>query len=151
MERAREAVDEARLLLEANHANTSVNRLYYACFYAVSALLLTEGHASAKHSGVRALFDQHWVKSGRVPVKLGRIYRRLFMRRQRSDYGDLVQFSEEDVRAWLGETEEFVTAITRMVQERLTPHTPTASPPRLAGVPACSPQYGRAHDACAAW
>ena len=123
MERAREGIDEARVLLEAGHRNTCVNRLYYACFYAVSALLLTEGRASAKHAGVRALFDRHWVKTGRVPVKLGRVYRRLFMRRQRSDYGDFVQFSDDDVRAWLSEGDEFVTAIVEIVEHQLTKST----------------------------
>ncbi|MEW6556123.1 MAG: hypothetical protein AB1349_02075 [Elusimicrobiota bacterium] len=32
LERAREAIDEARILLEKGHANTFVNRLYYVCF-----------------------------------------------------------------------------------------------------------------------
>jgi len=59
--RAEESLDEARLLLDAGHLNTAVNRLYYACFYAVSALLMSEGHGSAKHSGIRSLFDAHWV------------------------------------------------------------------------------------------
>ncbi len=31
----------ARGSLEKGYANTYVNRLYYACFYAISALLLT--------------------------------------------------------------------------------------------------------------
>jgi uncharacterized protein len=35
--RAKEALEEVVLLLESNHTNTFVNRLYYACFYAVSA------------------------------------------------------------------------------------------------------------------
>ncbi len=56
LERARESIDEASILLERGHVNTFVNRLYYACFYAVSALLLTSGLSSAKHSGVRSLF-----------------------------------------------------------------------------------------------
>jgi len=37
--RAKEAIEEARVLAGAGHWNGSVNRLYYACFYAVSALL----------------------------------------------------------------------------------------------------------------
>lgn len=32
IERAREAIDEALILLEKGHANTFINRLYYACF-----------------------------------------------------------------------------------------------------------------------
>jgi len=70
MGRAHEALDEALLLLQEGHANTFVNRLYYACFYAVSALLLTKGLSSAKHSGVRALFHQKFVKPGVVDAEL---------------------------------------------------------------------------------
>jgi uncharacterized protein (UPF0332 family) len=82
-------IAEARLLLDKGFLNTCVNRLYYACFFAVSALLLTEGYSSAKHSGLRALFDRHWVKQRRVSVEIGRIYRRLFVNRQRGDHGRL--------------------------------------------------------------
>ncbi len=34
MERASEAIDEAKILFNAGHINSYVNRLYYACFYA---------------------------------------------------------------------------------------------------------------------
>lgn len=76
MSRARETIEEARLLLSAGHTNACVNRLYYAAFYVVLALLLSEGLSSTKHSGGRSLFDREWVKIGRVPVHLGRLYRR---------------------------------------------------------------------------
>ncbi len=38
MERADEAIEEAALMSERGHYNAAVNRLYYACFYAVQAL-----------------------------------------------------------------------------------------------------------------
>ena len=40
MERARQTLGEADLLRQGNYYNAAVNRLYYACYYAVSALLL---------------------------------------------------------------------------------------------------------------
>lgn len=92
LDRAREALEEAALLLANSHANTCVNRLYYACFYAVSALLLAKGLSSARHSGVRALFHQHIVKSGLLSVPLGQMYDKLFDNRQRGDYADVVRF-----------------------------------------------------------
>jgi uncharacterized protein (UPF0332 family) len=33
---------EARLMIDSGFLNAAVNRLYYACFYAVSAILLTK-------------------------------------------------------------------------------------------------------------
>lgn len=41
--RAHESLEEARILLERGYVNTFVNRLYYACFYATSALFAYQG------------------------------------------------------------------------------------------------------------
>jgi hypothetical protein len=119
LDRARESLAEARLLLNENHANTCVNRLYYACFYAVTALLLTQGKASARHSGVRAMFDSDWVKTGVAPVEMGRFYRRLFDSRQESDYGDFVRFDVATAEAWLGQETEFVHLIGRLCEQAI--------------------------------
>lgn len=35
MERAKEAIEEAKILFDSGHINSYVNRLYYPCFYAV--------------------------------------------------------------------------------------------------------------------
>ena len=40
LERARETLAEARLLVESDRMRGAVNRVYYAMFYAVSALAL---------------------------------------------------------------------------------------------------------------
>lgn len=117
--RAREALDEAKLLLDAGHLATAVTRIYYACFYAVSALLLTEGRSSTKHSGVRALFDQHWVKSGRISKELGRFYRDMFERRQESDYADLVSYKPAEVSEWLEQSRGFVKQVSQEAEKKL--------------------------------
>jgi len=67
MQRAEETLQDARILAGAERWNACVNRLYYACFYAVSALLVADGLASSKHSGVRSLFNREYVKSGDIP------------------------------------------------------------------------------------
>lgn len=117
--RARESLAEAELLLANDHVRTAVNRLYYACFYAVSALLLTEGHSSPKHSGVRALFDQHWIVPGRLPRDIGRFYRQLFDARQKGDYADLVTFDRAEVSIWIAEAGNFVEQVARLVESLL--------------------------------
>ena len=48
LQRARESLDEATLLLEKDHVNTFVNRVYYACFYSVTALLQTRDHSTCR-------------------------------------------------------------------------------------------------------
>ena len=56
LSRAKESLTETELLLAKGHVLTAVNRLYYACFYAASAILLLKGYSSPKHTGVRSLF-----------------------------------------------------------------------------------------------
>ena len=117
--RATESIAEAKLLLANDFVRTAVNRVYYACFYAVSALLLTGGHSSPKHSGIRALFDQHWISSGRLPKNMGRLYRRLSDARQKGDYTDLVTFDPTEVRFWLEDAGAIVEQIARLVEDML--------------------------------
>ena len=117
VDRALESIEEAKLLLENGHLHSSVNRLYYACFYSVSGLLLTEGLSSAKHSGTMALFERHWIKTEKVPKELGLLYRRLFNRRQKGDYNDLVTFLPADIETWIGEVKTLVATISDVIQQ----------------------------------
>jgi len=117
LDRANETLKEARLLFDNGYLHAAVNRLYYACFYAVSSLLLTEGRSSARHRGIMALFDEHWIKPGRVEVQMGRFYRRLFDQRQKGDYDDLVAFAVEDVANWLKESDLFISRISEQIQK----------------------------------
>jgi uncharacterized protein len=99
LDRAREALAKAVLLLDSGHGHTGVNRLYYACFYAVSRLTPHERSDSDPHSSLRTLFHQHVIRPGLLPLGYGRLYDRLFDLRQRSDYADLVHFDIHKVRA----------------------------------------------------
>jgi len=105
LHRAHETLIDAEILLKSERWNTCVNRLYYACFYAVSALLSTKGLSSSKHSGIRSLFNRNFVKTGLVSRGLATIYNDLFERRQESDYADFVDFIEAQVMPWYSKAE----------------------------------------------
>ena len=122
MERAREALSAASLLFQAGHLTAYVNRLYYACFYAVSALLVTRGISTSKHGHLRSLLHRDFVKTGLIPTELGRHFDRLFSNRQEGDYADFVVFQAEEVRPWLEETTAFVDFIDRLIA-RIGPPT----------------------------
>ena len=101
LKRADSALSEAELLLGAGHLNAYVNRLYYACFYAVSALPVLQGIVTSKHGHLRSLLHRDFVKPGIIPIPMGKHFDRLFTNRQEGDYADFVVFQEEDVRPWL--------------------------------------------------
>lgn len=116
LQRAREALEEARLLADHGHTNAAVNRLYYACFYAVSALLYSHGFSAVKHSGVRSLFGRHFVKTGLVSKELGAFYNDLFEYRQESDYEDFFQIDPQLLAPWLAQAQQFIEVITDLIQ-----------------------------------
>jgi uncharacterized protein (UPF0332 family) len=113
-ERARESLEEAKLLVDGGHGNACVNRLYYACFYAVSALLLIKGLTSSKHSGIRSLFHQNLVKPGLIDGQLGRLYDDLYDSRQKADYVDMVKFDIAKASQLLEETKQFILSTERV-------------------------------------
>ncbi|PKL46134.1 MAG: hypothetical protein CVV39_07595 [Planctomycetes bacterium HGW-Planctomycetes-1] len=115
LKRADETLDEARVLLKTEHPRGCANRLYYACFYAVNALLIGNNLSSSKHSGVMALFNKHFVKSGIIPVDMGKFYSGLFENRMESDYGDIVEFTEEITEADIETAFEFIEKIASIL------------------------------------
>ena len=116
VQRAHEALEEAMLLLTAGHLNTYVNRLYYASFYAVYALLLTQKVSTSKHTHLRSLLHRDYVKTGMIPVELGRHFDLLFDSRQESDYADYVTFKKDEVEPWLDKTKSFVAHIEELIE-----------------------------------
>ncbi|MDO8586018.1 MAG: HEPN domain-containing protein [Armatimonadota bacterium] len=110
-----ETLEEATVLLNNGFTTGVVNRLYYACFYAVSAVLASEGHSSSKHSGVMSLFDQYWVKPGRVPHEMGDFYHLLFKQRQKGDY-ECAEFTPDDLPIWLAEARSFVERLAEWLR-----------------------------------
>jgi uncharacterized protein (UPF0332 family) len=113
-------LEEAKILLDAGHANACVNRLYYACFYAISALLLARNISTSRHSHVRALFHQDYVKSGHVAKEMGKHFDALFDSRHKGDYEDLVVFDAESVRLWLEPTKAFVDQIAALLAREMS-------------------------------
>ena len=116
IERAHETLEDAVILQKSRRWEACVNRLYYACYYAVSGLLLQKGLFSSKHTGIRSLFNLHFVKSGKVPKDYAKTFNDLFERRQESDYVDFVRFTESQVLPWIEQTEKFIAFIDDLIQ-----------------------------------
>ena len=115
LEKAEESLASAELELNAGHTNFAVNRLYYACFYAVTALLLRDGRQFARHSGVKSEFSRTYIKPGRVDVKWNKFYQKLFDDRQEGDYIPTATFEAPDVSTCLQQAREFIDLIRGLI------------------------------------
>jgi len=118
-EKSRETMQDAHLLFQAGRLFSTLNRIYYALFYEVMALLLTKNLFSAKHTGIRALFNEHFIKTGKVRVEMGRFFSRMYDFRQKGDYADFVQFEEEKMKEWLASAENFINELDKVIEADL--------------------------------
>lgn len=116
-EKSDESLKSAENELKAEHLSFSVNRIYYSCFYIVSAFLLQKGFMFKKHSGVRASFHEHLVKSGFVGMEEGKFYDKLFTARMKGDYVEFTHFEKEEVKDWLKKAKEFVNKVKRLIEK----------------------------------
>jgi uncharacterized protein (UPF0332 family) len=91
---AKETLEAARCLAKEGHWNSVTNRLYYVCFFAISALLYKYDIYARSHSGLKHQFTLHFIKTGLIDKKLAEVYIELFDYRQAADYADFVDFDE---------------------------------------------------------
>jgi len=119
LSRASETLEEAKVMLQTDHPYGAANRIYYACFYAVIALLLTKNLASSKHSGVLALFNQHFVKTDIISIDMGKFYSRMFDNRLDSDYAEWAVVDKQDIQEELVRAEGFINTIATLINKQL--------------------------------
>ena len=115
LERAKDARLDVSISIQNNRWNNAANRLYYACFYAIIALLLNDGHEAHTHSGVRALLGLHYVKTGIIDEELNQAYRKMFNLRQTGDYDDLATITENDVQPLVELADRFIAEIENLI------------------------------------
>ena len=113
--RAKETLDEAILLARENHWNAVANRLYYACFYLVSALLIKDSLSFDSHRGVKTEFHRSFVKPGEISMNSGKLYSRLFNLRQEGDYADFKRFEKDDIEPFITDVKEFFLEIDKLL------------------------------------
>jgi uncharacterized protein (UPF0332 family) len=119
LHRAFETFDDAQLLAQHEKWNSTINRLYYAAFYAVSALVLLENQSTFTHNGVKTSFSEKFIKSGKIELEFGKLYSQLFTWRQKGDYDDLFDFDEKTVIPYLEPVRNLIQKIGEVIQDRL--------------------------------
>jgi uncharacterized protein (UPF0332 family) len=123
--KAQRAADSARLLLNAGDADGACNRAYYAMFDAARAALAAEETGSASgddtmsvrsHSGLISAFGLRLIKSGRLPLDLGRTLNRAAEIRAAADYtGGPI---DNDKASWMvARAQTFIDEVRALLNE----------------------------------
>jgi len=117
IQKAKETIVEVEIHIQNEFWNTAINRMYYACFYAVSALLVKHGIETSSHKGIRQLFGKMFVKTGEFDKNLAKHYTDLFEKRHKGDYNDFFDFDKETVIRLLPISKEFISEIEYLINK----------------------------------
>jgi uncharacterized protein (UPF0332 family) len=115
---AKDTLNAAESLARDGHWNSVINRLYYVCFYAISALLYKNDLNARSHSGLKHQFILHFIKTGLIDKKLAGVYIELFDFRQEGDYADFKDFDKDKTMPLFEPVEELLEKIENLIKEK---------------------------------
>jgi uncharacterized protein len=115
IQKARDTLKEAEGIATLGYWNAVANRLYYACYYITSSLLVKNNYAAQTHRGVIRLLGMHFIKTGIVPDSAGKLYTKLFELRQTGDYDDMSDLTEDDVKPLIVEVQNYLNVISALL------------------------------------
>ncbi len=117
-EKAEETIRSSKLCMDNKFFKDSINRSYYAAFYAVKAVLALEDLDFKRHKDVIAYFNQHFVVTEIFDREVGRKLARLQKKREASDYDDFFVASMDEADEQLGVASFIVGTIRKYLVEK---------------------------------
>ena len=76
--RALETIEAAEHDMKGNFTLAAINRIYYACYYCMSSLLLTKNSYAKTHQGTRAKFSEIFIRTGISPANIAEHIKKAF-------------------------------------------------------------------------
>jgi len=117
LDRAFETLNDVKVLKESKSWNSCINRLYYASYYAVTALLLKHKYETNTHRAVKSQFGLYFIKTGIISKEYGQLFSDLADWRHKGDYGDLFNFDEQSVIPLIEPVEEFINILQKIITD----------------------------------
>lgn len=115
-ETAYTTLDDAKFLFGAGRLNAAANRLYYACYYIVEALLISDGIQASTHQGVKSMFGAHYVVNGKVSVEWSKFFSTVLNLRKTADYDFFVKYEKDEIEPLLNNADDFISEIHKLIE-----------------------------------
>ena len=96
IERAEKITEQFETLRQQQYWDTLVNRMYYAAFHAMSALMIHNAISIHTHRGALNAFNKEFVRTEIFTVEEGHLFSKLEGLRERGDYNCFVDATEEE-------------------------------------------------------
>lgn len=117
MAQAKESLKASEIMQDNGMIKDSINRSYYAAFYAIKAVLALDEVDFKRHKDVVAYFNREYVAKERFSRELGRKISRLQQLREKSDYDDFFIASVEQAKQQLLSAESVINETSRYLSD----------------------------------
>lgn len=121
LQKARDNVRGAKLLLDECLLDIAAGRAYYAMFYVAEAFLLGRGLSFSKHSAVHAAFGQYFAKTGLLPAELHRQLIEAERIRNVADYGIGPGLDQQAAAQLIAQAEGFIAIAEQRIDSLSRP------------------------------
>lgn len=109
IERAEKIIhQEVPVMVNAQLWNMLANRLYYAVFHALSALLIKHGIQVSSHKGALMMFNQKFVATGAFSVEDRKVIAQLEGLREIGDYNCFIETTQEEITPYIDKASTLV-------------------------------------------
>ncbi|TDH26411.1 HEPN domain-containing protein [Segetibacter sp. 3557_3] len=123
--KAKSLLSEIDGLMNMRFYTTAISRLYYSCYHATRALLLTIDLVPKTHKGVSKMLHEHFVNKDLFNIDHAAFYNNLMHERIDDDYNDHMISDENEVIAFIDPTKAYVAYIETLIHAYLSaPDTP---------------------------
>ncbi len=119
LEKSDKNMEQAMRTADLGYWDLVANRLYYAVFHAVNAMLLIDGIKTATHKGTSVQFGKSYVLTGVFSRQDGTLYGQLQTMRERADYQNVFLLEEEEGRALMASAEDLRKRICSYVEQKI--------------------------------
>lgn len=109
-------LNDARNLALWESWDSCANRLYYACYHSIHALLIVRNLNSKSHSGSIRLFHLTFVKSKELDENFGLLVAHLFDLRQLADYTDESGIGGEQIGEMITGVAAFISKVESIIE-----------------------------------
>jgi len=116
MEKARNTFSDMELCAKEERWEAAANRLYYALFHAVTALLVSDGHLLKSHRGMMSLFGQHYVRTAIFSRAEGSLLSDLVIMRDNADYNCFFEADEDKIAPMIKPTQQLIERIKEYIE-----------------------------------
>jgi len=117
LSKAHSLLSEVNIMMTNKFYTSVVSRLYYGCFHATKALLLTKDLMPKTHKGTSTTLHQHFVNTGLFNIEKAIFFDKLMVERIEDDYNDFMILDEKEVIGFIEPSKQYVEYVSKLIEE----------------------------------